>query len=247
MVRITPIFTLALLPLALSFPSEKRDTPLTPTVSLTYATVVGPSSNKVDSFNGVPFAQPPVGQLRLRPPQPISSSLGTIRATGLANECPQMTPGASATPVAPSAINQDLISQYTKALEIAQSPGGSLRKRQMTATESEDCLTVNIQRPSGVNATAKLPVLFYIFGGAFEVGTNNMDQTEFIAHSVNKGHPIIVVNVNYRLNGFGFLSGKDLLEEGSSNLGLLDQRAGLEWVADNIEAFGGDPSKVTSR
>jgi carboxylesterase type B len=243
MVHITHVFALVSLPLAFSLPAEKRAA--TPTVSLAYATVVGSSSNNIDSFNGIPFAQPPVGQLRLKPPQPISSNLGTLQATGSAKECPQLSSATSASPAATSAINPDLMSDYTKALEIAQSPGNSLNKRQTTTTESEDCLTLNVQRPAGLNSTAKLPVMYYIFGGAFETGSSNMDNTEFITSSVTEGHPLIVVNVNYRVNGFGFLGGKDLLDERSTNLGLLDQRAGLEWVADNIEAFGGDASKVT--
>jgi carboxylesterase type B len=242
MVHITHVLALVSLPLAFSLPAEKRTS--TPTVSLAYATLVGSSSNNIDSFNAIPFAQPPVGQLRLKPPQPISSSLGTIEATGSAKECPQLSSATSASPAATSAINPDLMSDYTKALKIAQSPNNNLEKRQTTVTESEDCLTLNVQRPAGLNSTAKLPVMYYIFGGAFETGSSNMDNTEFITSSITEGHPLIVV-VNYRVNGFGFLSGKDLLDEGSTNLGLLDQRAGLEWVADNIEAFGGDPSKVT--
>jgi carboxylesterase type B len=62
---------------------------------------------------------------------------------------------------------------------------------------------------------------------------------------VAEGKPIIFVTVNYRVAGFGFLPGAEILADGSSNLGLLDQRLGLQWVADNIAAFGGDPDKVT--
>ena len=66
-----------------------------------------------------------------------------------------------------------------------------------------------------------------------------------MSDSVKQGKPIIFVSVNYRVGGFGFLPGAEILADGASNLGLLDQRLGLEWVADNIAAFGGDPSKVT--
>jgi carboxylesterase type B len=62
---------------------------------------------------------------------------------------------------------------------------------------------------------------------------------------VTEGKPIIFVTVNYRVGGFGFLPGAEILADGSANLGLLDQRLGLQWVADNIAAFGGDPTKVT--
>lgn len=92
----------------------------------------------------------------------------------------------------------------------------------------------------------ELPVLYWIYGGGFEFGsTQSYDATNLILTSVLENKPIIYVAVNYRLGGFGFLAGKKLKAEGSTNLGLLDQRAGLKWVADNIAKFGGDPSKVT--
>ena len=71
------------------------------------------------------------------------------------------------------------------------------------------------------------------------------DGTSIVADSVAQGKPVIFVAVNYRVGGFGFLPGKEVLADGSANLGLLDQRLGLQWVADNIAAFGGDPDKVT--
>jgi len=74
------------------------------------------------------------------------------------------------------------------------------------------------------------------------------DGSTLIQNSVSglaAGHPVIYVAVNYRLAGFGFLAGKELQQDGSTNLGLRDQRLGLEWVAENIAAFGGDPDKVT--
>ena len=110
----------------------------------------------------------------------------------------------------------------------------------------EDCLTLDVRRPAGTQAGAKLPVLVWIFGGGFEQGsTSNYDGGRFVASSVDLNMPVIFVTMNYRLGGFGFLPGKEILEDGSANLGLLDQRLALKWVADNIEAFGGDPSKVT--
>lgn len=71
------------------------------------------------------------------------------------------------------------------------------------------------------------------------------DGASLVRESVENGKPIIFVAVNYRVGGFGFLPGKEILQDGSANLGLLDQRLGLEWTADNIAAFGGDPEKVT--
>ena len=71
------------------------------------------------------------------------------------------------------------------------------------------------------------------------------DGTDLINYGVELGKPFVFVAINYRVGGHGFMPGKELMEEGSSNAGLLDQRMGLEWVADNIAAFGGDPDKVT--
>jgi carboxylesterase type B len=71
------------------------------------------------------------------------------------------------------------------------------------------------------------------------------DGGPLLSNAVNMGKPYVFVAVNYRVGGFGFMPGKEILADGSANLGLLDQRMGLQWVADNIAAFGGDPDKVT--
>lgn len=98
----------------------------------------------------------------------------------------------------------------------------------------------------GTTSASKLPVLLWIFGGGFELGSTVMyDGTPLVQDSINMGLPILFVAVNYRVGAFGFLPGKEVLKDGSANLGLLDQRLAMQWVADNIEAFGGDPDKVT--
>jgi carboxylesterase type B len=113
-------------------------------------------------------------------------------------------------------------------------------------TGREDCLSVTVQRPAGVKKGDKLPVLFWIYGGGFELGsTSTYDGTSLLAEASKQGQDFIFVAVNHRVAGFGFLAGKEILDDGASNLGLLDQRMGLEWVADNIADFGGDPDKVT--
>ena len=71
------------------------------------------------------------------------------------------------------------------------------------------------------------------------------DGGPLVSNAIANGKPYVFVAVNYRVGGFGFLPGKEILRDGASNLGHLDQRMGLEWVADNIAAFGGDPDKVT--
>lgn len=165
------------LPLTLAAPAgEKRSGPSVP---LSYATVVGSSSLGIDSFKGIPYAQPPVGQLRLRPPQPITANLGVVQATGNPRACPQM-----------------LLQTDTSNL-----PGNALAALlntplfQTITDAGEDCLTVNVQRPAGTAASSKLPVLFWMFGGAFELGSTQMyDATQLILNSVFQGKPIIFVS-----------------------------------------------------
>jgi len=85
-----------------------------------------------------------------------------------------------------------------------------------------------------------------VTGGGFEFGsTSTYDGTNIVTKSVSLGADVVYVAVNYRVSGFGFLAGEELSNDGSTNLGLRDQRLGLQWVAENIEAFGGDPTKVT--
>lgn len=103
----------------------------------------------------------------------------------------------------------------------------------------EDCLTINVQRPGGVEEGDNLPVMLWIFGGGFELGsTAQYDGAHVVQTGVELGKPVIFVAMNYRVAGFGFLGGKEILADGSANLGLLDQRLAMEWVADNIRSFG---------
>ncbi|KAL7914363.1 Alpha/Beta hydrolase protein [Trichoderma velutinum] len=184
-----------------------------PSVALRYSTVVGSGSNGIDSFRGIPFAQPPVGPLRLKPPQPITSTLGEVLATTTPKACPQFSSQYIPNSLPPAIL--DIITNITN-------------------------------RPSNASSGSKLPIVFFIYGGAFESGaTQGVDSTNLIKASIASSTPIIFVAANYRLGGFGFLAGKELFNDGSTNLGLLDQRLALQWVADNIEQFGGDPDKVT--
>jgi carboxylesterase type B len=220
---------LCVLPLSIAAPSlEKRA--LTPTFDLEYATVIGSSLGGIDSFKGIPYAQPPVGNLQLRPPQPITSNLGTVVATGVPRACPQFFTSTDS-----SSIPTDVLMELTDTCVF-----------QAASDAGEVCLTVNVQRSSTATPNSCLPVVHWIYGGGFEFGsTQTYDASELISNSVAQGKDIIYVSVNYRLGGFGFLPGSEILKDGSANLGNLDQCLVLEWVADNIVAFGGDPSKVT--
>ncbi|EFQ25207.1 carboxylesterase [Colletotrichum graminicola] len=202
----------------------------TATVVLDTATVIGNVMNNVESFGGIPFAKPPTGQLRLKPPVRLTENIGTFDATGPAAACPQMFASSDAT--------NSLIGILGNI--------ANLPFVQTVSGQTEDCLTITVARPQGTKADAKLPVLYWIFGGGFELGWSSMyDGTSLVQHGVAIGKPFVFVAVNYRVAGFGFMPGKEILADGSGNLGLLDQRMGLEWVADNIAAFGGDPTKVT--
>ncbi|KAJ6508441.1 triacylglycerol lipase 3 [Mycena sanguinolenta] len=111
---------------------------------------------------------------------------------------------------------------------------------------SEDCLTVNVFRPAGTSAFSKLPVMFWAYGGGFHSGASlNFDPSTLIARSVSRGTPVVYVSFNYRLGPWGFPQGNEVNATGGVNLGIKDLLAALKWVQANIEAFGGDPEKVT--
>lgn len=117
-----------------------------------------------------------------------------------------------------------------------------------------------MQVPQNTPPDAALPVIFWIHGGGFEVGspTAALSETDILRAklfnynpggllrtSVELGQPVIMVSANHRLNAFGFSASREMEEAGLLNLGLEDQRVALQWVQQHIAAFGGDPSKVT--
>lgn len=211
-------------------PIVERQDVAQPTVTIADGTVVGIVRDNTESFAGIPFAQPPVGALRLKPPQRLNSSFGTLDASNSGPACPQQVVDTS---------NTDFLSQVLKYLVDTPLFMSALN-------QSEDCLFMTVQRPANTTAEDKLPVVVWIFGGAFEVGWSSMyDGIGVVQRGIDLDQPFIYVAIPYRVGGFGFMPGSEILEDGSANLGLLDQRLALEWVADNIGAFGGDPDKVT--
>lgn len=112
---------------------------------------------------------------------------------------------------------------------------------------SEDCLQLTVIAPHGVAGTkAKLPVLVWIYGGGFIAGTGSMYSTPFLPrYGLATGRPFLLVPINYRLGIFGWGNGAEIAANKAANLGLRDQIVALQWVRDNIAAFGGDPKKVT--
>ncbi|PHH90449.1 hypothetical protein CDD83_3624 [Cordyceps sp. RAO-2017] len=200
-----------------------------PTLKLPCGTFTGSVSQGIESYNGIPYAEPPVGPLRLKPPRKLSRNLGRVDVSGKAAACPQLP------------MNRENATNVARnALSVFKLPFWQMAKGQ------EDCLTVSVQRPARLAPGEKLPVLVWVHGGFYEVGSSSAyDAATFLSTAAEGGRPFVFVSVNYRLGGFGFMPGSEILKDGSANLGLLDQRAALEWVADNIEGFNGDPEKVT--
>jgi para-nitrobenzyl esterase len=158
-------------------------------------------------FKGIPFAEPPVGDLGWKAPQPAEKWEGVKQTTAFAP-----TPMQGGNP-----------------------PSG----------KSEDCLYLNIWTPAK-SSKDKIPVLVWIYGGGFSFGSTSEPGYDG-ANLAKKG--VVLVSIAYRVNQFGFLAHPELSAESpnhvSGNYGILDQIAGLQWIKENIAAFGGDPNKVT--
>ena len=173
----------------------------------------GRQATGVREFKGVPFAQPPVGSLRWKAPQPVENWSGVRQANQFGPRCMQQ------------ALFGDM----------------GFRSNGM----SEDCLYLNIWTPAK-SANENLPVMVYFFGGGFRAGDGSEPRYDGESMAA-KG--IVAITVNYRLGVFGFLAHPDLTKESphhaSGNYTLLDQTAALQWVHQNIAAFGGDPRRVT--
>ena len=167
----------------------------------------------IRSFKGIPFAAPPVGDLRWKEPQPVQNWDGV----------------RSAKAFGPRAMQAPIFGDM------------GFRSNGM----SEDCLYLNVWTPAK-NSNEKLPVLVYFYGGGFVAGDGS--EARYDGESMaQKG--IVALTVNYRLGVFGLLSHPELTQESShhssGNYGLMDQAAAIQWVKNNIAAFGGDPNKIT--
>ena len=175
---------------------------------------------RVTIFRGIPFAAPPVGENRWRAPQPAENWEGVRECFEFGPISMQDVPG----------VGSDL---YCREWHVDPDiPMG------------EDSLYLNIW--TGANdASEKLPVLVWIYGGAFQWGYTA--EMEFNGERLAR-HGIVVVSIAYRLGAFGFLAHDELTkedEEHPTNFGLLDQQAAISWVYRNIASFGGDPDNIT--
>jgi len=177
------------------------------------------SDGSVQIFKGIPFAAPPVGDLRWKAPQPVKPWAGVKQCTKFSKSPIQGKP--------------DEFGVYTREFLIKDEP------------LSEDCLYLNVWT-GAKSPSEKRPVIVWIYGGGFVSGGANVPIYDGEAFA-KKG--VILVSINYRVGILGFLAHPELTRESpnhtSGNYGLMDQLAALNWVQKNIAAFGGDPANVT--
>lgn len=192
-----------------------------PQVQLDYATFQGGASQPgIDSFLGMPFAS--AGRLEEAQLYSAGALSGVQDATKYGMSCPQVELIAS--PL--SGDNAQLGSLLADVEELFPK----------ILDQGEDCLSINVQVPQGVNDTSKLPVMFWIHGGGFELGSSAALGGEttavqgliyqggnIVSRSVEMNQPVIFVSANHRLNAFGFLASQEITDAGVSNLGLKDQ------------------------
>ncbi|VTN08659.1 Para-nitrobenzyl esterase [Raoultella terrigena] len=187
--------------------------PSTPLVKTRQGTLSGIAEQGIHIWRGIPFAAPPVGELRWRAPRPPGALAGR-------------PPG------------RRLLRRQLADIEYCRELGGGDPGR-----FSEDCLYLNVWAPAA--RTQPLPVMVWLHGGGFTIGAGSLPPYDGQALA---GRDVVVVTVNYRLGHLGFFAHPALEgEEGERiyNFALLDQIAALQWVQENIHAFGGDAANVT--
>ncbi|XP_023421784.1 carboxylesterase 1D-like isoform X2 [Cavia porcellus] len=214
------LYALVMAPLLASIACEHP--PLPPVVDTVYGKVLGKYvslegfAQPVAVFLGVPFAKPPLGSLRFAPPQPVEPWHDVKNTTSYPPMCSQ------------DAVEGKKLSELFKIIN-----------EKIPFTFAEDCLYLNIYTPANLTKNSSLPVMVWIHGGGLVLGGASIyDGLALSAHE-----KVVVVNIQYRLGIWGFLSTGD--EHGHGNWGFLDQVAALRWVQDNIANFGGNPDSVT--
>lgn len=185
--------------------------------------LVSGTAGKIDgviAFRGIPFGAPPVGDLRWKPPQPVTSWSGVRAGDKFGPVCMQP--------------RQPQRNPNNRAVDLPDSP-----------PMSEDCLYLNVWT-AAKSAGAKLPVMVWIYGGAYTEGAGSSPYNHGDTFA-SRG--VVYVSFNYRLGSLGFLAHPELTKESlhsaSGNYALADTLAALQWVKQNIAAFGGDPNNVT--
>lgn len=186
------------------------------TVKVDGGDVQGVVADGVESFKGIPFAAPPVGELRWRPPQPVVPWTGVRQAAEFGADCMQGRFGPPPAPGAPA-----------------------------PRAPSEDCLFVNVWRPAGGNA-GRLPVMVWIYGGGFVGGSGASPFTSGTQFAKQGVVLVSLNYRVGRFGFFAFPAlSRERPDEPKGNYAYMDQIAALQWVKRNIAAFGGDPENVT--
>ncbi|KAK1756998.1 Alpha/Beta hydrolase protein [Echria macrotheca] len=192
-------------------------------------------------FNNVPYAEPPLGELRFRVPIPKISINRTVNDGSTTRICPQ----------ASGAWFGLSVPFLFETLTGQPPPSGPAPPSGPDPRESEDCLYLNVKSPRKVfdNNLSNLPVLVWIHGGGFTMGyKDQFDPTGLMAQGMSNGkNGFVYVGINYRLGLFGFPpKGPSFRDwDVATNAGLYDQRLALLWVQKNIHKFGGNPNQVT--
>jgi para-nitrobenzyl esterase len=206
-----------------------------PVVKVDSGQLQGVVDDGVASYKGIPFAAPPVGDLRWRPPQPAAPWTGVRQATEFGADCMQGRFGPPPPPAAPA------VPAASPAPRVPPVPAATPAQ-----APSENCLFLNVWSPASAAPGAKLPVMFWIYGGGFVGGSSAMPSTSGTQFA-KQG--VILVAANYRVGRFGFFAfpalSRERPDELKGNYAYMDEIAALQWVKRNIAAFGGDPNNVT--
>jgi len=210
--------------------NKKPDVTTVVTIDQGQLTGVYNADHTVKAYGGIPYAKPPVGELRFREPQEPDKWEG-VRA------CDHFGPMAMQPR---SSVIYDSLARIVGYHDYRVQFGD-----EYVEDMSEDCLYLNIFSPEK-ETDDLLPVVLYIHGGSLTTGKPS--YTEYRGEDLAK-KGVVYVNCAYRLGVFGYYAAEDLKKESpngtTGNYGLLDQIAALKWVYNNIKAFGGDPKRIT--